>query len=299
MLRRLFALVVLLVIVGAGLYLWTLRYSGGSSLGASAHELGSEARGLGAQARDKLGAVGQSIEDVKITASVKAALSLNRNLHPYSIEVTSKQGVVALRGRVASGELRSLAETLAAGVPDVVRVLNQIQPTAGAPPALGAERTLGESLDERTLHMQVKLALSLNRELKGSDIDVGVDRRKVTLSGEVATRAQVDRAIAIARDTSSVASVVDHIRVREGTGAGRPADLDPQASAERAATAQRAVQSNSSLSGFDLQVREEGGRLVLRGQLDTRAEKDLAGLLAREAAGGSVENLVQVRSGTQ
>ena len=74
MLRRLFAIVVLLGIVGAGLYLWTLRYSGGSSLGVSAHEF----------------------------------------------------------------------------------------------------------------------ALSLNRELKGSDIDVGVDRREVTLSGEVATRAQVE-----------------------------------------------------------------------------------------------------------
>ena len=100
MLRRLFALVVLLAIVGAGLYLWSLRHAGGATLGASARELGSDARGLGAQAKDKLGAVGQSIEDAKIAASVKAVLSLNRNLHPYSIEVASENGVVTLRGRV-------------------------------------------------------------------------------------------------------------------------------------------------------------------------------------------------------
>ena len=300
MLRRLFAFVVLLALVSAGLYLWSLRHAGGTTLGASARELGSEARGLGAQAKDKLGAMGQSLEDAKIAASVKAVLSLNRNLHPYSIEVTSENGLVTLRGRVEGDALRARAETLAAGVPDVVRVLNQIQAAPGAAPVPGGERTLGESLDERTLQMQVKLALSLNRELQGSDIDVKVDRRVVTLSGEATTRAQGDRALEIARDTSSVGAVVDHIHVRGMTDAGLH-ESPPKApgTVERAAAAERALRANSNLAGFDLQVREEGGRLVLRGQLGTHAEKDLAGLLAREGAGGPVENLATVRSGTQ
>ena len=51
---------------------------------------------------------------------------------------------------------------------------------------------------------------------------------------------------------------------------------------------------NPYLTGFALQVREEGGRLVLRGQVGTSVEKDLAGLLAREAAGGPVDNAVEV-----
>ena len=78
---------------------------------------------------------------------------------------------VTLRGRVEDAALRTRAESLAGGVPDVVRVLNQIQATPGAAPRSSTERTLGESLDERTLQMQVKLALSLNRELQGSDLD--------------------------------------------------------------------------------------------------------------------------------
>ena len=103
---------------------------------------------------------------------------------------------------------------MAKDVPDVAGVLNQIQANPGAVPLPVDERTLGQSLDERTLQMQVKLALSLNRDLKGSDIQVGVDRREVTLSGDVATPAQRDRALGTARDTSSVGSVVDRLRVR-------------------------------------------------------------------------------------
>ena len=214
MLRRLFSLVVLVAIVAGAAYLWRVRPAGSPTLGASARDLGSEARKLGAEARDKLGSVGHTIEDAKVTASVKTALSLNRSLHPYSIEVSSENGLVTLRGRVDGEGRKSRAAAVAKDVPDVAGVLNQIQANPGAVPLPADERTLGQSLDERTLQMQVKLALSLNRDLKGSDIQVGVDRREVTLSGDVATSAQRDRALGTARDTSSVGSVVDRLRVR-------------------------------------------------------------------------------------
>src|SRR5512143_1758462 len=110
MLRRLFGLVVLLVIVVVAVYMWRARAAGSLGLGASARELGSEARELGAQARDKLGDVGQKIEDATVTGSVKTAFGLNRNLRPYSIEVTSQNGVVTLRGKAPGEGLRSRAE---------------------------------------------------------------------------------------------------------------------------------------------------------------------------------------------
>jgi hypothetical protein len=152
MLRRLFGLVVLLVVVAAALYLWRGRPVSGPALRASARELGSEARQLGAEARDKLGTVGQKIEDA---ASVK------------------------------NGAATAPAEA----------------PTATA-------------------------------------------------------------------------------------------------SVERAAGAQRALRSNANVARFDLAVRQEGDRLVLRGHVGTLAEKDLAGMLAREGAGVPLDNLVEVRTGT-
>ncbi|PYQ15667.1 MAG: hypothetical protein DMF80_08185 [Acidobacteria bacterium] len=42
-------------------------------------------------------------------------------------------------------------------------------------------------------------------------------------------------------------------------------------------------------------MRDEGGRVVLCGQVKTAAEKDLAGALARDAAGGPVDNALEVR----
>jgi hypothetical protein len=123
-----------------------------------------------------------------------------------------------------------------------------------------------------------------------------VVRREVTLGGTATTPAQRDLALRIARDTGAVANVVDRIQLPGApAAAGPPPAAASMPNAERAAAAARALKSNANLSGFDLQVRDESGRLVLRGQVRTAAEKDLAGLIAREAAGVPVENAVEVR----
>jgi len=223
MLRRLFGLVVLLLVLAVAFYLWQARSVGDRSLGTSARELGNDARELGAQARDKLGVMGHKIEDAAVTGSVKTALSLNRTLRPHAIGVSSQDGIVTLRGQVPGEALRSRAEAIAAEVPDVVRVLNEIQLGPGERPAPGQSGSPAESLAEHT-----------------------------------------------------------------GGTTG----------AERAAAAQRALRSNSNVAPFSLEVRQEGERLVLRGRVGTLAEKDLAGMLAREGAGVPLDNLVEVRPGT-
>lgn len=159
MLRRLFGLIVLLVVIGGALYLWRGRPVGSPPLGTSATELKSEARALGARARDELGAVGRKLDE-------------------------------------AAGSAKA---------------------TAAAAPAEAPIATAGSE------------------------------------------RATAD---------------------------------------ERAASAQRALRSNANVARFDLAVRQEGERLVLRGHVGTLAEKDLAGMLAREGAGVPLDNLVEVRSGT-
>jgi osmotically-inducible protein OsmY len=223
MLRRLFGLVVLLVIVGAAVYLWKGRPTGDLALGPSARGFGDEARALGAEARDKLGVVGHKIEDAAVTGSVKTALSLNRTLRPHAIGVSSQDGIVTLQGHVPGEGLRSRAEAVAAEVPHVVRVVNEIQVLSSEAPAPAKAGSPAESVDDHS-----------------------------------------------------------------GAAMG----------AERAAAAQRALRSNANVARFELEVRQEGERLVLRGHVGTLAEKDLAGMLAREGAGAPLDNLVEVRSGT-
>jgi osmotically-inducible protein OsmY len=298
MLRRLFTLIVLLAVVAAAVYLWRFR-SGPTTMDAAARQLGSDARNVGAEAKEKLEAVGNELQDVKVTASVKTALGLTRSLRPYPIEVSTQNRVVTLRGRVDGDELRARAEAVAVAVPDVSRVVNQLQGTSGtAPDAPAGNRTLGESFDDHSLEMKVRLALSLNQNLKGSDVTVQAYRREVTLGGEVASPGQRELALQAARDTDGSGSVVDRIHVLGTPQASRAIAPGGASNAERAAAAQRALVFNPYLTGFELQVREEGGRLVLRGQVSTPVERDLAGLLAREAAGGPVENAVEIRSAT-
>ena len=157
-----------------------------------------------------------------VTGSVKTALGLNRTLRPYGIEVSSQDGIVTLRGQVPGEGLRSRAEAVAAEVPDVVRVLNEIHVAPGGPPAPAERGSPGEGLAEHAA----------------------------------------------------------------ATGA------------ERVAGAQRALRSNPPVARFELEVRQEGERLSLRGRVGTLAEKDLAGMLAREGAGVPLDNLVEVRPGT-
>jgi osmotically-inducible protein OsmY len=296
MLRRLFSLIVLLAVVGAAVYLWRFR-TGPTRLDAAARQIGSDARDLGAEAKDKMGAVGQELQDLKVTASVKTALGLTRSLRPYPIDVSTQNRVVTLQGRVDGEELRARAEAVAVAVPDVSRVVNKLQGTSGkAAEAPAASRTIGESFDDHALEMKVRLALSLNQNLKGSDVTVQVYRHEVTLGGEVASPAQRELALQAARETDGSGSVLDRMHVLGTPEATRTIAPGGASNGERAAAAERALGFNPYLTGFALQVREEGGRLVLRGQVSTPVEKDLAGLLAREAAGGPVDNAVEVRA---
>jgi osmotically-inducible protein OsmY len=245
------------------------------------------------EVKEKLGQVGDKLRGTRTAGSVKAALELNRDLQPYAFDVDADQGgAVTLKGEVPREDLKQLASRVAEAVPDVTRVDNQVRVNAqAAAPAPGSGRTMGENLDDKALEAKVHLAFSLNRDLKGTDLTVSAFKRAVTLSGQVATPAQRRLALSIAQQTAGVQAVTDNIG--ESGAAGSPAPADPGA---RAGAAQSAVRGNASLAPYGLSVVVESGRLVLRGQVKTAAEKDLAGLLARDAAGAPVENQIQIES---
>lgn len=196
--RSLLTLVVLLVLAGAAYYYWRYRPA--------------EVQG----AREALGSVGDKLQATRTGAAVKAALKLDRDLDDYPIDVDSgdQEGVVILRGEVPSEDLRAAAERKAAAVPDVRQVVNELRVNPGMPLAGDSGRTLGENFDDRTLETKVKMAFSLNRELKGTNIGVQAYRRQVTLTGEVDGPAQRQLAVDIARGTADVAGVTDQIRMR-------------------------------------------------------------------------------------
>jgi hyperosmotically inducible protein len=230
--------------------------------------------------------LGEGLRDTKTTAAVKAAFSLDRSLKGHEIGVSTEDGVVTLRGQVPSEDAKRQAEEVALAVSGVRQVVSHLRVGAvGAPPPTAEGRSLGESLDDQALVVQVRLALSLRRELAGSDIDVAAFRKEITLTGEVGDVRQRDLAQSVARETAGVAGVVGRLRVRD-EGARRGAGAVRRV--------EQALAANTHLAPYRLVVSEERGRIVLTGRVRSGAEKDLAGLVAQEAAGSPVENRVRV-----
>src|SRR2546428_4772632 len=274
--RRLFALVVLLVVVGVALYYWKYRPTGTSP-------------------QQALGAVGAKLRGARTTGEIKAALELNRNLKPYPIDVDATgDGVVALKGELPREDFKAEAGRVAAAVPGVREVHNEIRIDPALPPPAEGGRTLGENFDDKALEAKVKLAFSLNKGLDSTHLSVRAYRREVTVGGTVETPEQHQLALKLAGETSDVMKVSDEIQLR-GQGAGPVAAASPAAPAaapgDRAKAAKRALAATPSLATYDIQVREEGGRLVLSGRVKTAAEKDLAGLVARNATGAPIDNV--------
>jgi hyperosmotically inducible protein len=243
--------------------------------------------------KEKIGQVGDKLRETKTAGQVKAALELDRDLQPFSFDVDADQnGGIVLKGAVPSDELRRRAGQIAAAVPDVARVDNQVTLGAAAAPSSASDRTVGENFDDKALDAKVHMAFSLNKDLKGTDLSVTSFKRAVTLSGQVDTPTQRSLAVEIAQRVSGVASVTDQIGVRGALPAASPAAADAGAAAR---TAETAVRANASLAPYSLTVTAEEGRLVLRGRVKTAAEKDLAALVARDAAGRPVDSLIEIR----
>jgi osmotically-inducible protein OsmY len=78
--------------------------------------------------------------------------------------------------------------------------------------AVGAEKA-GETLDEARLTAKVKSKIALDDTLDGSRIHVTTDDNRVTLTGTVINEAQHRRARDLARETTGVSGVVDHLSV--------------------------------------------------------------------------------------
>jgi hyperosmotically inducible periplasmic protein len=192
MFRRLFALLILLVLVAGGLYYW-------------------KSRSASFDAPESLHEVGRTLQDTAVTGAVKTAFGLNKNLKPLPLEVHTEDHVVTLRGDVATRDLKDTAERVATAVPEVRQVVNHIRVTGGPAESPRPDRTLTETLDDQALEVQVRLALSLNKALKDADLKVEAFKRNVTLSGQAPTDAQRTLAVQVARDTPGVSGVTDHV----------------------------------------------------------------------------------------
>jgi hyperosmotically inducible protein len=80
--------------------------------------------------------------------------------------------------------------------------------------AAEATTKVQESVNEAAVSTKIKAKMALDDSVKASAINVSTRGTTVTLSGTVASQAERERALALARETNGVTSVVDALHVR-------------------------------------------------------------------------------------
>jgi hyperosmotically inducible protein len=183
-----------------------------------------------------------SASDPGITTAVKAKLAADDTVKSYRIDVDTKDRVVTLSGQVDNAVAKARAVELARATEGVRDVVDNTTIVAGVTPPGGvddaaattgreaaakadektddaqkkagdaADRT-GDNIEDAALTAKVKTKFLADTAISGLKIDVDSKNGVVTLSGTVPTAAERTRAVAVAKETDGVKSVVNHLKV--------------------------------------------------------------------------------------
>jgi len=150
---------------------------------------------------------GMGVKDSWITSKTKMKLVADKRTKARRIKVETQNGVVTLRGKVASGEERVAAEEVTKGVDGVKSVRNTLEIV----PEM-KRKTLDARDDEITKSVRDRFAA--DEYLKGTSVRVRADNGMVTLMGTVSTIKARERAAELARKVPGVRAVRNELQLK-------------------------------------------------------------------------------------
>lgn len=240
------------------------------------------------------------IQDAVITAKVKTAILLNRQLDSFRINVETRNAEVTLNGLVPDAPRRELAAEIARTVEGVNRVRNRLRiDREGEEPPSPEDRTFTQKVRDASIVAAVKSALLLRKGIRTDRIEVQSQWGVVTLGGTVRSAAERRLVIGIAADMWDVRAVRDHLDlIRDPVAQEAPVGEESHLS-DLLITSQ--VQTALSLSrrveNFGITVQTEGGTVTLSGRVSSRRELKEAVRIAEGTWGvGRVLNQLEVVS---
>jgi hyperosmotically inducible periplasmic protein len=181
--------------------------------------------------------------DAEITAAVKSKLMTDENVAARNIEVETENGIVTLRGKVATQTEADRAIELAKAA-DGVRLVHSYlkvdmadadvdesesdlkdETGALAEQAEDAIEDTGDAIEtgmkeagdvgsDAAITAQIKWKLAKDKLVQAADIDVDTKDRKVTLTGSVASKEEAQRAVQIAKSVEDVAVVNSNLTIK-------------------------------------------------------------------------------------
>lgn len=158
----------------------------------------------------ELRAYAQRLEDVTLGAVIRSRLLWSRVTHEAPIEVESREGVVTLRGKVASPEAKELAGVLARSTEGVYLVNNLVSMDTAAM-ARARETPVdapkGPQPGDSWIIDKIQTSYRFSRNLDGLNIKVMSQDGLVRLSGEVVSAEQKSIASEMARQIIGVRGV--------------------------------------------------------------------------------------------
>lgn len=159
-----------------------------------------------------------AFKDGWIESKLATALSLNKYLNPYQIDIRVDNNVATLEGKVHSDIDKELAENIALGVEGIDLVTNRIhvveKPINPTEPTTPKGRSFAQYVTDVSTTAAIKTELIASANVEGLAIDVDTLNNQVTLSGKVDSSAEKALAQAIAAKHGEVEEVINNLEVK-------------------------------------------------------------------------------------
>jgi len=258
----------------------------------------------GAQARDQLA-------DVWLSTKIHSKFVGDRDIDAKDVSVSTKDGVVTLKGRVLNEPMRQLALAIAKDTDGVKQVVNQLDveiagplaparaqngATPGAVATTGSSSSTAAGADDGRIMSSIQSKYFISDRLKGRHVNVTSNGGVVTLNGEVADDTERAEALLLARTTDGVTRVEDSLTVT----AASPAATAASPAAAAASPASPAVadgddslgtrvktqlSADAQVKGAAIDVTAKNGVVLLQGTVPSTAAKQHALTVARGTDG--------------
>jgi osmotically-inducible protein OsmY len=214
-----------------------------------------------------------SITDRRIEGAAQSTYNF-RVVLDNRVHVKANDGVVTLTGTVQDRGQKVLAENTISSLPGVTRVDNQIAVGTQAP----------EHSDD-WIALKIRGMLLVKANVSVTDTKVAVQNGVVTLTGTADNTAQKELTEAYVRDIEGVQSVKNNIEVRSAGEPARRSVGEVVDDSSITAQVKYALLTHRSTSALSTSVETRDGDVVIRGEADSDAERDLVTKLARSIRG--------------
>lgn len=146
--------------------------------------------------------------------------------------------------------------------------------------------TIACSRPDSVVTAEIRARMAADPTVNFSEIEVATDKKVVTLTGNLNSAAEKDRALEIARSARGVANVVDMISVRTGNMTGNAPEPDRTLGehiddATITAAVKTRLLDDPQVKGLKIDVDTREGVVFLTGNVPSQKERDRAVEVAR------------------